>query len=107
LKCRNTVSSATNIHFIKKQNNTAYTQNGRDVNKMAVTGNVKEKKKSNQKGIVKFFKELKSEAKRITWPSKQDVKKATLAVASFSFLFVIFVGLLDYGFNNLYKLIFK
>jgi len=77
------------------------------VNKMAVTGNVKVKKKLNQKGIVKFFRELKTEAKRITWSSKQDVKKATLAVATFSFLFVIFVGLLDYGFNNLYKLIFK
>ena len=74
---------------------------------MAVNGNVKVKNKSNQKGIVNFFKELKAEAKRITWPSKKDIKKATIAVISFSFLFVIFVGLLDYGFNNLYKLIFK
>ena len=74
---------------------------------MAVNGNIKVKEKSNQKGIVKFFKDLKAEAKRITWPSKKDIKKATIAVATFSFLFVIFVGLLDYGFNNLYKLIFK
>ncbi|MBZ9689489.1 preprotein translocase subunit SecE [Clostridium estertheticum] len=74
---------------------------------MAVNGNIKVKEKSNQKGIVKFFKDLKAEVKRITWPSKKDIQKATIAVASFSFLFVIFVGLLDYGFNNLYKLIFK
>jgi len=74
---------------------------------MAVTGNVKLKEKSNKKGIVKFFNELKAETKRITWPSKQDVKKATIAVASFTFIFVVFVGLLDYGFNNLYLLIFK
>jgi preprotein translocase subunit SecE len=78
-----------------------------DVNKMAVNGNVKVKERSNQKGIVKFFKELKAEAKRITWPSKKEIKKATIAVVSFSFLYVIFVGLLDYGFQNLYKLIFK
>jgi preprotein translocase subunit SecE len=78
-----------------------------DVNEMAVNGNVKVKEKSNQKGIVKFFKDLKAEAKRITWPSKKDIQKATIAVASFSFLFVIFVGLLDYGFNNLFRLIFK
>ncbi len=70
---------------------------------MAVDGNIK----TNQKGIVKFFKDLKAEAKRITWPSKKDIQKATIAVLSFSFLFVVFVGLLDYGFNNLYKLIFK
>jgi preprotein translocase subunit SecE len=76
-----------------------------DVNKMSVNGNIKEK--SNQKGIVKFFRELKAEAKRITWPSRKDIKKATIAVASFSFIFVVFVGLLDYGYNNLYKLIFK
>ncbi len=74
---------------------------------MAVAGNVKVKEKSNQKGIVKFFNELKAEAKRITWPSKQDVKKATFAVTSFCFIFVVLIGLLDYGFQNLYKLIFK
>ena len=74
---------------------------------MAANGNIKVKEKSNRKGIVKFFKELKAEAKRITWPSKKDIKKATIAVVSFSFLYVIFVGLLDYGFNNLYMLIFK
>jgi len=74
---------------------------------MAVNGNIKVIEKSNQKGIVKFFKDLKAEVKRITWPSKKDIQKATIAVASFSFIFVILVGLLDYGFNNLYKLIFK
>ncbi|GCD11218.1 preprotein translocase subunit SecE [Clostridium tagluense] len=74
---------------------------------MAVNGNIKVKEESTQKGIVKFFKDLKAEAKRITWPSKKDIQKATIAVASFSFIFVIFVGLLDSGFNNLYKLIFK
>ena len=68
---------------------------------------VKVKKKPNQKGIVKFFKDLKAESKRITWASKKDIKKATIAVTSFSFIFVVFVGLLDYGFNNLFKLIFK
>jgi preprotein translocase subunit SecE len=78
-----------------------------DVNKMAVDRTVKVKEKSDQKGIVNFFKDLKAEAKRITWPSKKDTKKATIAVTSFSFLFVVFVGLLDYGFNNLYKLIFN
>ena len=74
---------------------------------MAVNGNVKVKGKSDQKGIVKFFKELKAEAKRITWPSKKDIKKASIAVASFSLLYIVFVGFLDYGFNNLYKIIFK
>jgi len=74
---------------------------------MAVNGNLKVNGKSKQNGIVKFFKELKAEAKRITWPSKKDIKKAAIAVVSFSLLYVVFVGFLDYGFNNLYKIIFK
>ncbi|MGH4120684.1 preprotein translocase subunit SecE [Clostridium sp.] len=74
---------------------------------MAVNGNLKAKNKPNQKGLVNFFKELKAEAKRITWPAKKDIKKTTIAVVGFSFLFVVFVALLDYGFNNLYKLIFN
>jgi preprotein translocase subunit SecE len=74
---------------------------------MAVNGNLKGKSKSSHKGIVNFFKELKAEAKRITWSSKKDIKKATIAVASFSLLYIVFVGFLDYGFNNLYKVIFK
>ena len=74
---------------------------------MAVNGNLKAKGKTNQKGIVNFFKDLKAEAYRITWPSKKDIKKATIAVASFSLLYVVFVGFLDYGFGNLYKIIFK
>ena len=74
---------------------------------MAVNGNVKVKEKSNHKGLGQFFKELKAETKRITWPSKKDIKKASLAVATFSIIFVIFVGVVDYGFNNLFKLIFK
>ena len=74
---------------------------------MAVNGNLKTKGKTDQKGIVNFFKDLKAEAKRITWHSKKDIKKATIAVTSFSLLYVVFVGFLDYGFNNLFRLIFK
>ena len=52
---------------------------------MAVNGNVKVKEKSNQKGIVKFFKELKAEAKRITWPSKKILKRQLLQWQVFLF----------------------
>ena len=31
--------------------------------------------------ISKFFREVKAEVKRITWPSKDDTKKALIAVA--------------------------
>ena len=70
---------------------------------MAVSSNVKETKQPRSK----FFKDLKAEAKRITWAPKKDIKKAVGAVVTFCVIYVVIVGLLDYGFNNLFKLIFK
>jgi preprotein translocase subunit SecE len=73
---------------------------------MTVKGKVELTERSNGKGLVKFFKGLKAEFKRITWAPKQDVKKAVAAVFSFCILYIIIVGLLDAGFNNIYKIIF-
>lgn len=71
--------------------------------------NVESKSKDTKKrlGIFQFFIDLKAEFKRITWPSKKDIKKASGAIISFCLLYVILVGLLDAGFNNLFKLVFK
>lgn len=73
---------------------------------MTVKGKIKLTDRSNDKGLIKFFKGLKAELKRITWAPKQDVKKAMAAVFSFCILYIILVGLLDAGFNNIYKIIF-
>jgi len=76
---------------------------------MAVNKSVTKAKKSvtSEKGFINYFKDLKAEFKRITWASKADVKKATATVITFCFIYAVFVGLLDYGFNNIMKLIFK
>ena len=58
-------------------------------------------------GIIKFFKDIKGEVKRITWPSKDDTKKALIAVGVVVLIYIILVGGLDYIFTNLFKLIFK
>lgn len=57
--------------------------------------------------IVQFFIDLKAELKRITWPTKAEVKKAFMAVVCFCFLYALTVGLLDAGFKNLFNFIFK
>ncbi|MBV7276230.1 preprotein translocase subunit SecE [Clostridium thailandense] len=57
--------------------------------------------------IISFFKELKAEFKRITWASKEDVKKALATVMTFCLIYVVIVGLLDYGFKSLVGVIFK
>jgi preprotein translocase subunit SecE len=57
--------------------------------------------------IIGFFKELKAEVKRITWASKENVKKATATVMVFCLIYIVVVGLLDYGFKSLISVIFK
>lgn len=54
-------------------------------------------------GIMKYFNDLKLEFKRITWPTKKDIKKATIAVVVFSLVYIAYVGVLDYGFGKLFK----
>lgn len=72
---------------------------------MALNENKKAEEKS-KKGIVKFFKEVKAETKRITWPPKSETKKSTIIVLFFCAVSAIIIGFMDYGFNSLYKLIF-
>ena len=58
-------------------------------------------------GIFKFFREVKAEVKRITWPSKNDTKKALIAVDVVVLIYIVLVGGLDYIFQNLFEFIFK
>lgn len=57
--------------------------------------------------VVGFFNGVLSEGKRITWTPKKDVEKATKTVIMFCAIFTVIIAVLDYGFNNLYTLVFK
>jgi preprotein translocase subunit SecE len=70
------------------------------VNKMAK--DVKEKT-SFLRSIPRFFIELKAEVKRITWPSREDFKKATLAVIVFCLIWIAIVFAMDFGLRYLFE----
>ncbi len=74
---------------------------------MAEKVDVKAIKSKKQMKIIQFFIDLKAEFKRVTWPTKDELKKAFVAVMCFCLLYVVTVGLLDAGFKNLFNLIFK
>lgn len=74
---------------------------------MADNVKVKTTKNPATNGFTKFFRELKAEFKRVTWPSKTDVKKATVAAVVFCVIYMVIVGLLDYGFKGIFDFIFK
>ena len=56
------------------------------------------KKKSGNK-IVRFFKELKSELKKVVWPSKGQVIKNTLIVIAAVIIIGIVIWVLDLAFG--------
>lgn len=51
--------------------------------------------------IVKFFKEVKAEFKKITWPSKNDIIKTTKVVFATLGIFILIIWLFDsvFGFT--------
>jgi preprotein translocase subunit SecE len=76
---------------------------------MGANGDMKkvDKQTALEGGFFNFFKGLVSEFKRITWASKEHTKKATIAVIIFCAIYVVIVGVIDFEFNSLAKIIMK
>ena len=64
-----------------------------------------EKKKENK--IVKWFKDLKIEFKKVVWPTKKTVINNTSVVLGVIAASAVIVGLLDQGFLALMRLIYN
>lgn len=61
--------------------------------------NKAEKKEKKQNGIVKYFKGIKSELKKIVWPTWKQVIKNTLIVLLVVAIFAVIISGLDLLFN--------
>ncbi len=72
---------------------------------MSVKDNAKTEKAVKNNSLFGFFREVKMEVKKITWPSKDETKKAFTAVVIFTLMYTILVGGFDSIFSNLFKLI--
>ena len=68
---------------------------------------IRVKNNAKKGGALNFFKGIKAEVKIITWPSKEETKKALIAVAVVTLIYVILVGGFDYVFQNLFEAILK
>ncbi len=54
-----------------------------------------------------FLIEVKTELKKVTWPSKKDTLSGTLVVIIAVFIIAIFLGIVDSGLSNLIKILLK
>jgi len=46
--------------------------------------------------ITKFLSEVKSELKKVTWPSRDELKGSTMVVIVLTFLLAFFIGIVDF-----------
>ncbi len=45
--------------------------------------------------IIKFFSEIVAELKKVTWPTREELKESTKLVIIATFVVTLFVGLVD------------
>ncbi|MDR3293455.1 MAG: preprotein translocase subunit SecE [Clostridiales bacterium] len=84
-------------------------------NRTAQTGGKKEVLKDGEKkpfflvrwgkAIVKKFKEMRSELKKVTWPTHKEAFKQTLVVLAVVACFLVVLFVMDLGLSNLLKLL--
>jgi preprotein translocase subunit SecE len=54
-----------------------------------------------------FLREVKTELKKVTWPSKKDALSGTVIVLVAVFIVAFFLGIVDWGLSNLVKGLLK
>ena len=74
---------------------------------MAKDTSEKKSKKKDQGKLAKWFKDLKIEFKKVVWPTKKTVVNNTSVVISVIVASAILVGLLDTGFLEIMKTIYR
>lgn len=53
------------------------------------------------KRIGHYLEEIKGELKKVTWPTKEDMQKTTVAVLVISVIFGVYLQVVDYSFHTL------
>jgi preprotein translocase subunit SecE len=74
---------------------------------MAKDTSEKKSEKKDQGKLAKWFKDLKIEFKKVVWPTKKTVVNNTSVVVSVIVASAILVGLLDTGFLEIMKTIYR
>ena len=57
--------------------------------------------------IIQFFKESRAELKKVVWPTKADVLSSIKVVIISTFVVAVLLGVLDFGFSELFRLILR
>ena len=58
-------------------------------------------------GAKQFLREVRTELKKVTWPSRKDTFSGTAVVLVAVFIIALFLGIVDSGLSNLIKELLK
>ena len=58
-------------------------------------------------GAKQFLREVKTELKKVTWPSRKDALAGTAVVLVAVFIIALFLGIVDSGLSNLIRELLK
>lgn len=53
--------------------------------------------------LIQYFKNSWKELKQVTWPSRKQTTQLTVAVFAFAIVFGIFITIIDYGLDKVFK----
>ena len=56
--------------------------------------------------IQKFFKEVLSEMRKVSWPNKHDIKEGTVVVIVMSAMVGVFLSIIDFIFSKIVDFVF-
>ncbi len=59
------------------------------------------------KKTAKFLSEAKLELKKVTWPSKEEVKGSTIVVLTITAILGVYIGVIDFILSNIVKILIK
>ncbi|MFO7154341.1 MAG: preprotein translocase subunit SecE [Caldicoprobacter oshimai] len=68
-------------------------------------GKAEAKMSGRRKRIAKYFRDVISEVKKVSWPDRKELVNATIAAIVFIVIFAIVVGIVDLILGQLLKLI--
>ena len=58
-------------------------------------------------GAIQFLREVKTELKKVTWPSRRDTVAATAVVLVAVFIIAVFLGIVDSGLSAVIRELLK
>jgi preprotein translocase subunit SecE len=68
---------------------------------------VTEKTAKQPNPVTKYFREVRGELKKVTWPTPQESRRLTLIVVAVTIAFAIFLFFWDWVFSNLVQQIIQ